>query len=264
MPPLSAAAWMIWSQVTGCFMSRPAFSTNDLRYQRTWVLDQNGATTIWSSQVAACDRALEGLLAELVLHVLRDLGEVAGVRELRRERRVDAHDVDLRVSRREAPGQLDPLLVGVLGEHLGGDRVVVGGARLGDGRLASGVRVDVPGDLRAGHRRRRSRQPGRARTPRPVPLHPPVSAPLRASAKPRAAAWLLLSCCGVGHSQLVRRTSWQPSASVRQAPDCRRHPTVTVAGAISRRIRPSGAAGEEHAASSSLSSGSGSRSRSSG
>jgi hypothetical protein len=42
VPPLSDAAWMIWSQVTGCDMSRPAFSTNDLRYHRTWVFDQNG------------------------------------------------------------------------------------------------------------------------------------------------------------------------------------------------------------------------------
>src|SRR3954449_4686024 len=42
VPPLSAAALMIWSQVTGWLMSRPAFSTNDLRYQSTWVFDQNG------------------------------------------------------------------------------------------------------------------------------------------------------------------------------------------------------------------------------
>ena len=34
-------------------MSRPALSTNDLRYHSTWVLDQNGATTSWSSHVAA-------------------------------------------------------------------------------------------------------------------------------------------------------------------------------------------------------------------
>ena len=55
LPPLSLAALMIWSQVTGCSMSIPALSTKDLRYQRTWVLDQNGATTSWSSQVAAAD-----------------------------------------------------------------------------------------------------------------------------------------------------------------------------------------------------------------
>ena len=92
-------------------------------------------------------RALEGLLAERVLHVLRDLGEVAGVRELRREGRVDAHDVDLGVTRREPPGQLDPLLVGIRGEDLRGDRVVVRGARLRDGGLAAGVGVGVPGEL---------------------------------------------------------------------------------------------------------------------
>ena len=106
---------MIWSQVTGWPMSRPAFSTNDLRYQRTWVLDQNGATTSWSFQVAAAAALSKACSRKRVLHVLRDLGEVAGVRELRRERRVDAHDVDLGVTRREPPGQLDPLLVGVLG-----------------------------------------------------------------------------------------------------------------------------------------------------
>src|SRR5690349_13723662 len=44
---------MIWSQVTGWDMSRPAFSTKDLRYQSTWVLDQNGKTTSLSSHVAA-------------------------------------------------------------------------------------------------------------------------------------------------------------------------------------------------------------------
>ena len=44
---------MIWSHVTGCDMSRPAFSTKDLRYQRTCVLDQNGKTTSLSFHVAA-------------------------------------------------------------------------------------------------------------------------------------------------------------------------------------------------------------------
>ena len=118
---------MIWSQVTGWLMSRPASSTNDLRYQSTWVLDQNGATTSWSSQVAAVDGALERLLARTAsCRSGGDLGEVAGVRELRRERRVEAHQVDRGVLRRQPAGQLDPLLVGVLGEDLGGDRVVVG------------------------------------------------------------------------------------------------------------------------------------------
>src|SRR4051794_38130188 len=42
VPPLSEAALMIWSHVTGWLMSRPAFSTNDLRYQSTWVFDQKG------------------------------------------------------------------------------------------------------------------------------------------------------------------------------------------------------------------------------
>ena len=55
MPPFSLAAWMIWSQVTGCSMSMPACSTKDFRYQSTCVLDQNGATTSWSSHVAAAD-----------------------------------------------------------------------------------------------------------------------------------------------------------------------------------------------------------------
>src|SRR6476661_1394964 len=45
LPPLSEAALMIWSQVTGCDMSRPAFWTNDLRYHSTCVFDQNGKTT---------------------------------------------------------------------------------------------------------------------------------------------------------------------------------------------------------------------------
>src|SRR5690349_17859646 len=44
---------MIWSHVTGWDMSIPAFSTKDLRYQSTWVLDQNGKTTSLSSHVAA-------------------------------------------------------------------------------------------------------------------------------------------------------------------------------------------------------------------
>ena len=38
-----AAASMIWSHVTGWLMSMPAFSTKDLRYHSTWVLDQNGS-----------------------------------------------------------------------------------------------------------------------------------------------------------------------------------------------------------------------------
>ena len=50
---------MIWSHVTGWAMSMPAFSTKDLRYQSTCVLDQNGNTASWSSQVAACDGSLE-------------------------------------------------------------------------------------------------------------------------------------------------------------------------------------------------------------
>ena len=44
---------MICAQVTGWFMSMPAFLTNDLRYQSTWVLDQNGTTTSLPFQVAA-------------------------------------------------------------------------------------------------------------------------------------------------------------------------------------------------------------------
>src|SRR3954471_18280050 len=44
---------MIWSQVTGWVMSRPAFRAKDLRYQSTCVLDQNGAATILPSHVAA-------------------------------------------------------------------------------------------------------------------------------------------------------------------------------------------------------------------
>ena len=58
VPPLSDASSMIWSQVTGLFMSMPVLSTKDLRYQSTWVLDQNGNTTSWSSQVAAATAPL--------------------------------------------------------------------------------------------------------------------------------------------------------------------------------------------------------------
>ena len=43
---------MIWSQVTGLVMSRPAFSAKDFRYHSTWVFAQNGAATSLSSQVA--------------------------------------------------------------------------------------------------------------------------------------------------------------------------------------------------------------------
>ena len=42
VPPLSAAASMIWSQVTGWVMSSPAASARDLRYQSTWVLAHCG------------------------------------------------------------------------------------------------------------------------------------------------------------------------------------------------------------------------------
>ena len=50
--PFTAAS-MIWSHVTGFDMSSPALSTKDLRYQRTWVLDQNGKTTSLSFHVAS-------------------------------------------------------------------------------------------------------------------------------------------------------------------------------------------------------------------
>ena len=40
-------------------MSMPAFSANDLRYQSTWVLDQNGATTSSPSHVAASTAPLK-------------------------------------------------------------------------------------------------------------------------------------------------------------------------------------------------------------
>src|SRR3954447_1676563 len=53
VPPFWSAFWMICCQVTGLFMSMPDFWTNDLRYHRIWVLDQNGATTSWFFQVAA-------------------------------------------------------------------------------------------------------------------------------------------------------------------------------------------------------------------
>ena len=59
LPSFLAAASMIWSHVTGLLMSMPAFCTNDLRYQSTWVLDQNGATTSWSFQVAASTAPLK-------------------------------------------------------------------------------------------------------------------------------------------------------------------------------------------------------------
>ena len=50
---VAAAVLMICVQVTGWFMSMPAFLTKDLRYHSTWVLDQNGATTSRPFQVAA-------------------------------------------------------------------------------------------------------------------------------------------------------------------------------------------------------------------
>src|SRR3954465_1837300 len=56
---------MIWSQVTGWFMSMPAFLTKDLRYQSTWVLDQNGATTILPFQVAAAVAPLKDCCVSL-------------------------------------------------------------------------------------------------------------------------------------------------------------------------------------------------------
>src|SRR3954452_25376479 len=52
VPPLSLAALMIWSHVTGLVMSRPAFWANDLRYQSSCVLAHSGATTSLPFQVA--------------------------------------------------------------------------------------------------------------------------------------------------------------------------------------------------------------------
>src|SRR3954447_11667265 len=56
---------MIWSQVTGLFMSTPAFCTKDFRYQSTWVFDQNGATTSLPSQVAAAVAPLNDCCSSL-------------------------------------------------------------------------------------------------------------------------------------------------------------------------------------------------------
>ena len=58
VPPLSDASVMIWSHVTGLFMSMPVLSTKDLRYQSTWVLDQNGKTTSLPFQVPAATAPL--------------------------------------------------------------------------------------------------------------------------------------------------------------------------------------------------------------
>src|SRR6478752_4988983 len=49
VPPLSDASVMIWSQVTGLFISMPVVSVKDFRYHSTWVLDQKGNTTSWLS-----------------------------------------------------------------------------------------------------------------------------------------------------------------------------------------------------------------------
>src|ERR1700712_316830 len=49
--PWSCAAETTWSQVTGFVMSSPAAEATDLRYQRGWVLDQNGTATSFLSQV---------------------------------------------------------------------------------------------------------------------------------------------------------------------------------------------------------------------
>src|SRR5512141_889319 len=62
VPPLSAAVLMSCAQVTGLFMSMPAFWTKDLRYHSTWVLDQNGATTSVPFQVAAAMALLKDCL----------------------------------------------------------------------------------------------------------------------------------------------------------------------------------------------------------
>ncbi len=56
---------MIWSHVTGWLMSMPAFWTKDFRYQSTWVLDQNGATTILPFQVAAAVAPLKDCCVRL-------------------------------------------------------------------------------------------------------------------------------------------------------------------------------------------------------
>src|SRR5690606_20249902 len=48
----SAAASMSWSQVTGSSGSSPAASATDVRYQRSWVLAQNGTVTSSSFHVA--------------------------------------------------------------------------------------------------------------------------------------------------------------------------------------------------------------------
>jgi len=92
--------------------------------------------------------AVTAAVLDRVLQVVRDRGEEPGVGELSGVRRVDAHQVDAAVVRREPAGELDALLARVLREDLRRDRVAVGAAVLGDRGLAAAVGVDVPDELR--------------------------------------------------------------------------------------------------------------------
>ena len=115
MASFSLAASMIWSHVTGCDMSMPAFSTKDLRYQRTWVLDQNGKTTSLSFHVAASIAPLKvPCSSSLALASCGTSARKPASANSAVNGRVERHQVDRRVLGREATGQLDPLLAGVL------------------------------------------------------------------------------------------------------------------------------------------------------
>ena len=144
---------MIWSHVTGWVMSRPAASATDLRYQRTWVLAHSGATTSWPPHDAPSMAPWRTPSDSACLVGGGDLAEGFGLRELGGEHRIEAHQVDRRVLRRQTTQQLDALLGRARREQLGVDRVLVGAAPLGDAGLAErpgetvrrvGVGVDVP------------------------------------------------------------------------------------------------------------------------
>ena len=105
---------MIWSQVTGCVMSRPSPAT-DLRYQSSWVLAQNGTATSPPCQVDASIE-LGNVLAGSRLDGRRHRRQEARLGELGHVGRVDAHDVDRRVVGRQAAHQLLALLGGLAGQ----------------------------------------------------------------------------------------------------------------------------------------------------
>ena len=109
----SCAAWISCAHVTGLVMSSPAASATDLRYQRSWVLAQNGMATSSPFQVLPA-RALS--TTPSLTRWATSAG--TGARNSAWENsgmygRVQAHQVDGAVLGREAAHELLALLGGL-------------------------------------------------------------------------------------------------------------------------------------------------------